>query len=101
MSLDEAHKLMRSKYKVIRAALSLAFGFLSGYNSKNYRDMSDVIENIKEHYGEYAELLLKHANSTKVDAYYLNVLRTLAANTTQAHDLDLLINILFERTSNQ
>lgn len=101
MSLDEAHKLMRSKYKVIRAALSLAFGFLSGYNSKNYRDMSDVIENIKEHYGEYAELLLKHANSTKVDAYSLNVLRTLAANTTQAHDLDLLINILFERTSNQ
>lgn len=100
MSLDEAHKLMRSKYKVIRAALSLAFGFLSGYNSKNYRDMSDVIENIKEHYGEYAELLLKHANSTKVDAYSLNVLRTLAANTTQAHDLDLLINILFERTSN-
>lgn len=101
MSLDEAHKLMRSKYKVIRAALSLAFGFLSGYNSKNYRDMSDVIENIKEHYGEYAELLLKHANSTKVDAYSLNVLRTLAANTTQAHDLDLLINVLFERTSNQ
>lgn len=101
MSLDEAHKLMRSKYKVIRAALSLAFGFLSGYNSKNYRDMSDVIENIKEHYGEYAELLLKHANSTKVDAYSLNVLRTLVANTTQAHDLDLLINILFERTSNQ
>lgn len=101
MSLDEAHKLMRSKYKVIRAALSLAFGFLSGYNSKNYRDMYDVIENIKEHYGEYAELLLKHANSTKVDAYSLNVLRTLAANTTQAHDLDLLINILFERTSNQ
>lgn len=100
MSLDEAHKLMRSKYKVIRAALSLAFGFLSGYNSKNYHDMSDVIENIKEHYGEYAELLLKHANSTKVDAYSLNVLRTLAANTTQAHDLDLLINILFERTSN-
>lgn len=101
MSLDEAHKLMRSKYKVIRAALSLAFGFLSGYNSKNYRDISDVIENIKEHYGEYAELLLKHANSTKVDAYSLNVLRNLAANTIQAHDLDLLINILFERTSNQ
>lgn len=43
MSLDEAHKLMRSKYKVIRAALSLAFGFLSGYNSKNYRDISDVL----------------------------------------------------------
>lgn len=101
MSLDEAHELMRSKYKVIRAVLSLAFGYLSGYNSKNYHDISDVIENIKEHYGEYAELFLKHTNSTKVDAYSMDVLRTLAANTPQAHDLDLLVKILFEKTSNQ
>lgn len=100
MSLDEAHHLMRNRYKIIKAVLSLSFGFLTGYNSRNYRNISEIIEDIKDHHGEYAELLLRHANPTKVGAYSIEILRTLSANTPQKHDLDLLMKIFFEKTTN-
>lgn len=99
MPLNEAHKLMRNNYKVIRAVISLAFGFLSGYNSKNYRHMDDVIENIKEYHAKYADLFLRYSNKTKICPHSIIVLSTLAQNTPQEHDLDMLMKILFEKSS--
>lgn len=98
MPLSEAHKLMRNNYKVIRAVISLAFGFLSGYNSKNYRCIDDVIENIEEHHAKYADLFLRYANKTKIYPYSRTVLKNLAQNTPQEHDLDVLMRILFEKS---
>ena len=100
MPLGVAQKLMRDKYKVIRAVISLHFGFLSGYNSKSYRDIPDVVENIKNHHGEYTELILRYANPTKTSPYLISTLSTLKTTTSQKHDLDLLMQILFEKTPN-
>lgn len=97
MALSEAQKLMRNKYKVIRAVISLAFGFLSGYSYKNYRDIPDVIEAVKEHFGSYAQLMLRYTNETKISSYSIVTLQRLANTVPQEHDLDDLMEIFFNR----
>ncbi len=97
VSLSEAQKLMRDKYKIIRATISLSFGFLSGHSSKNYRGMTDVINSITEHFGEYAQLFLRHTNETKIGRYSIERLQTLANTVPQKRDLDTLMDIFFNR----
>lgn len=96
--LSEAHTLMRGRYKVIRTVMSFAFGFLSGFNTKDYRNLGDVMNEVENHHSDYAALILRHANPQKAGPYLMAKLRNLAETRPQKHDLDTLIRLLFLKT---
>lgn len=96
LDLSAAHKLMRDKYKVIRAALSIGFGFLSGYND-DYKVLSDAADAFKNDFPEYAGVcsLVPVIYRNKSIIYEMS---NVAANHQQKHDLDELIRILFSKS---
>lgn len=96
LDLSMAHKLIRDKYKVIRATLSIGFGFLSGYND-DYKVLSDVANAFKNDFPEYAGVC-SLVPVTNRNQRIISELSNVAANHQQKHDLDELIRILFSKS---
>ena len=96
MPLKNAQSLMREKYKVIRAVISLAFNIMSGCNKKEYRKIDDIIKSIENKYSEYAALAYRYIKDKT--GMHAQTLINLSKQKTQATDLAYIIHTLPNRT---
>lgn len=97
LALPHAQRLMRDKYKVIRAMISLRFGFLSGYND-DYKSLRDVGEVIIKEFPEYAALCCTYIPESRHATEPYFELFQAAGKTTQQRDLDELMRIFFTKS---
>lgn len=88
---------MKNKRKVIRAIISVGFGFLSGYNN-DYHSRSDVVEAFKNDFPEYAGLY-SFVSTNMRNKWAISELSKIASTQSQNHDLDTLISILFTKSN--
>ncbi|WP_286437656.1 DUF6035 family protein [Bacteroides acidifaciens] len=97
LDLSLAQKLMKNKRKVIRAIISVGFGFLSGYNN-DYHSLFDVVEAFKNDFPEYAGLY-SFVSTNMRNKWAISELSKIASTQSQNHDLDTLISILFTKSN--